>query len=90
MAGLVCVSLQARLPQTAPGPGQARVPLKLSQPGRLFPLPPPPLCPPLDLFKLAEQGEVGRPRRRYRDVCFPWGFISTLVLTFRLLLCVVL
>lgn len=33
---------------------------------------------------------MGRPQRRYGDVCFPWGFISTLVLTFRLLLCVVL
>lgn len=86
MAGLVCVlSGQAR----PDGSWSRRDPVSLAAPSQAG-SPPPPLCPPLDLFKLAEQGEVGRPRRRYRDVCFPWGFISTLVLTFRLLLCVVL
>lgn len=89
MAGLTCVSFpgQAGPDGSWSWRGPASVPG--SQPGT-FPHLPPPLCPLLDLFKLAEQGEVGRPRRRYGDVCFPWGFISTLVLTFRLLLCVVL
>lgn len=63
MAGLVCVSPPG---QAAPGPGETLFPSQLPARRAL----PPPLCPPLDLFKLAEQGEVGEALRKVQRCLF--------------------